>query len=193
MKKTQTDIENSLISLGLAIKPRPEFKHAAKKRILGDYNNTPKYYPKFAGAFLGILLLLVFGGGTVLASQYSLPNSPLYPIKILSEKVAVAVVPKSVKPAVEDSITKRRVYEENLINKETNQVDVVTNKNSDAVKQIPEKVVDETSGEKTQVIQTVIKDAPSEIIQTVTPKDDVVKNAGEILKSDSIKLPTVTK
>jgi len=194
MKKLETDIQNSLIKMGSMVNVRPEFKRAAKLRILGETQSKINYYPKFAGAFFGVLALLVFGGGTVFAAQYSLPGSKLYPVKILSEKVAVAVVPKSIKPAVQNSISERRATEENLVNKKTDQVNNnATNKNSEAVKQLPEKVVEETSSQKTEVIQNVIKDAPTEIIQTVTSKENVIKNAGEVIKSNSIKLPTVTK
>lgn len=58
----------------------------------GNLFSWPKF---FVPAFAAFLLLLVLGGGVVIASQKSLPGEPLYPIKRASENVKAIIEPES--------------------------------------------------------------------------------------------------
>jgi len=65
------------------------------------------WWPRmFVPAMAFVIVLLVLGAGTVVASQKSLPGEPLYPVKRLSEKVGVIV-----KPDFEQQIIVRRTEE----------------------------------------------------------------------------------
>jgi hypothetical protein len=82
-----------------AIQPRPEFKARARYRFrsaLGE-KVAPKHrsffgwVPRWATALAIVLVVLMAGGGTVAAASNSMPDSILYPVKLATENVQLAL------------------------------------------------------------------------------------------------------
>ncbi|MCX6010702.1 MAG: DUF5667 domain-containing protein [Chloroflexi bacterium] len=82
-----------------AIQPRPEFKARARYRFrsaLGE-KAAPKrrsffgWVPRWATALAIVLVVLMAGGGTVAAASNSMPDSILYPVKLATENVQLAL------------------------------------------------------------------------------------------------------
>ena len=86
----------------LAIKPRPEFRDRARYQMQTALREMEEkrqrrfslfsWQPRWATVAITALLVLVLGGGsTVAAAGNSLPDQPLYPVKLATEKVRIAV------------------------------------------------------------------------------------------------------
>jgi len=82
-----------------AIQPRPEFKARASYRFrsaLGE-KAAPKHrsffgwLPQWATALAIVLVVLMVGGATVAAASNSMPDSILYPVKLATENVQLAL------------------------------------------------------------------------------------------------------
>jgi len=83
------------------IKPRPEFRDLARRRFQAAVREVP--WPEKRGLFTLlrpglatvaiIAIVLLAGGGVVAAAGNSLPGSPLYPVKLASESVRLALTP----------------------------------------------------------------------------------------------------
>jgi hypothetical protein len=52
---------------------------------------TAAFVPRWAVAVGAVLLVFVLGGGTVVAADGSMPGSPLYPVKLVTENVRVSL------------------------------------------------------------------------------------------------------
>lgn len=81
-----------------AIEPRPEFKAQAKHQLTSmlqevaaakGRRRAPSFHWQRRWATVATALLLVFalGGGTIFASANSMPNDPLYSVKLASEQL----------------------------------------------------------------------------------------------------------
>ena len=68
--------------------------------------------PRWASAAVAVMLVFVLGGGAVLAADSSMPGSPLYPIKIITENISLKLASSDIEKA-ELSLTfaDRRVEE----------------------------------------------------------------------------------
>lgn len=83
----------------LAIQPRPEFKAEARYQFrLALQKVEPKrrlpflgWQPRWAIAMVALLVLLLAGGGTVVAAGDSMPDGLLYPVKLATEQVRLKV------------------------------------------------------------------------------------------------------
>lgn len=83
----------------LDIKPSAEFKARARYEFRAALAEAaPKrsrfssvWLPRWATTVVLILGLLLAGGGTVAAANYSMPDSPLYPVKIATEQVQLGL------------------------------------------------------------------------------------------------------
>src|SRR3989344_2334034 len=76
-------------------------------KLLGARKKQLFAWPRlFAPAVAFVLILLVLGAGSVVFAQKSLPGDVLYPVKRLSENVAI-----SLNPALEQEIVVRRSQE----------------------------------------------------------------------------------
>ena len=53
------------------------------------------WLPRWATAVAIVLVLLLAGGGTVAAASGSMPDEPLYPVKIASEQAQLALTPST--------------------------------------------------------------------------------------------------
>lgn len=114
-----SDIENILRGLKEEITPPDTFRANARIRIINTVTNPHplrvSWYrrPRVLGYTLGTAIAtVVLSVGTVYAAQTSFPNSTLYPIKVLSEQVALTLSPtESLKTTVASSIISRRIDE----------------------------------------------------------------------------------
>ena len=86
-----------------AITPRADFKARARYEfhaaLHAEISKEPR--PRFAlrrgwmVAFVIVSILLVSGGGTALAASNSMPDSPLYPVKLATERIELALTPSA--------------------------------------------------------------------------------------------------
>lgn len=100
------------------VKPSPEFRARAryqlqtmmaKSRIA---KRAPILVSRWAIAVCSLLLVFVLGGGTVLAADGVTPESPLYPVKLVTENVRVSLTgSEETKAELYVTIAERRVTE----------------------------------------------------------------------------------
>jgi len=84
-----------------AILPRSEFKARARYEFRSALQATatrrrlPLFglRPRWAMALMIIGILLIAGGGTAAAASNSMPDSPLYPVKLATEQVRLTLTP----------------------------------------------------------------------------------------------------
>ncbi|HBL52279.1 MAG: hypothetical protein A3D24_01385 [Candidatus Blackburnbacteria bacterium RIFCSPHIGHO2_02_FULL_39_13] len=127
--------ENILITLkslkGMSeASPSSTFKRNSRARFIERINQeTSLVLPKrsistrWAYSFAFAAILLFFTGSTVFAAQSSLPSDPLYPVKVASEKVALALsspIP-SLKSIIAEELVKRRENEYKELEKNNRQ------------------------------------------------------------------------
>ena len=83
----------------LAIQPRPEFKARVRYQLSSAFQEVkPKrrfsflsWQPRWATAVAAVLILLLGGGSTVAAAGSSMPDDLLYPVKLATEQVQLAL------------------------------------------------------------------------------------------------------
>jgi hypothetical protein len=107
----------------LEITPRPEFKERAKYQILSELRDMEErkqhrfslfgWRPQWATAAIAVLVLLVASSGTVAAAGNSMPDQPLYPVKLATERVRLALIPSG--------LGKAEYYAE-LVDKRVNEI-----------------------------------------------------------------------
>lgn len=83
-----------------AIQPHPEFKARARYQLLSALQSREarrsrffNWRPRWATAIAIVLALLLAGGGTVAAASGSMPDETLYPVKLATEQVQLALTP----------------------------------------------------------------------------------------------------
>lgn len=103
-----------------AISPRPEFKARARYEFRSEVQaaTTKKSLPLFGlrprwvTAAMIISILLLSGGGAALAANDSMPDSPLYPVKLAAEQVQLTLTRSEIgKAEVYIMLADRRVAE----------------------------------------------------------------------------------
>ena len=102
----------------LIIQPRPEFKTKARYQFGSALREVkPKRrlflgWPRWATAVAVVLILLLAGGGTVAAAGNSMPDNPLYPVKLATEQVRLTLTPSNMgKAELYAKLADRRVAE----------------------------------------------------------------------------------
>jgi len=107
-------------SLASAIQPRPEFRARARYDFLSALRATEPgkrraflgWQPAWATAIAAILVLLLAGGGTAAAASGSMPDEPLYPVKLATEQVRLALTPSGLgKAGLSAQLADKRVTE----------------------------------------------------------------------------------
>ena len=84
-----------------AIQPRPEFRARARYQLSSALQSTKSkrpflgWQPRWMTAIAIVLALLLAGGGTVAAAANSMPDEPLYPVKIASEQAQLVLTPST--------------------------------------------------------------------------------------------------
>ena len=119
-----------------AIEPRSEFRARARYQFHSALQTIESKRPFFGWlprwatvVAIALVLLLVGGGGTVAAAAGSMPDEPLYPVKIASEQVRLAFTPSSLgKAELYANLADKRVAEIiHVANKgDARQVELVT-------------------------------------------------------------------
>jgi len=84
-----------------AIQPRPEFREQARYRFqaalreTGEQKKRPLFnrgwQPRWAVTAATALVVLITAGGTVAAASGSMPDNPLYPVKLATEQAQVTL------------------------------------------------------------------------------------------------------
>jgi hypothetical protein len=82
-----------------AIQPRPDFRararyqfnSALKEVAAGKSRSSWGWFPRWATALAVVLVLVLAGGGTVAAAGSSMPDSPLYSVKLATEQVRLTL------------------------------------------------------------------------------------------------------
>jgi len=90
-----------------AVQPSPEFKARARNYVLAALRaREPKrsrpflsLQPQWLTVVAAVLAFLVVGSGTVVAASNSMPDQPLYPVKLATEKVQLAFTPSKISKA----------------------------------------------------------------------------------------------
>jgi hypothetical protein len=78
-----------------AIQPRPDFRARARYQFRSALQETASrksrlswgWFPRWATVVAIVLVLVLAGGGTVFAADSSMPDSPLYSVKLATEQV----------------------------------------------------------------------------------------------------------
>ncbi|UCC90400.1 MAG: hypothetical protein JSW24_04535 [Dehalococcoidia bacterium] len=86
-----------------AILPRSEFKARARYEFrsalrAGATKKRQSLFslrPRWAVALMVVSILLIVGGGTAVAASNSMPNNPLYPVKLAAEQVQLTLTPSN--------------------------------------------------------------------------------------------------
>jgi hypothetical protein len=84
-----------------SVQPRPEFRTAARAQFRAALYAAEKSKPSFFGwlrqpqwaALSATALLIILVTGTAVLSNGSLPDQPLYPVKLITEKIQIALTP----------------------------------------------------------------------------------------------------
>jgi hypothetical protein len=89
----------------LAIKPRPEFRDRARYQMQAALREMAEeqqrrfsffgWQPRWATAVIAVLILVLASGSTVAAASGSMPDEPLYPVKLAAERVQLALTPSA--------------------------------------------------------------------------------------------------
>lgn len=81
------------------IQPRPDFRARARYQLRSELREAATkrgfrffgWHPRWATAIAIVLALVLAGGGTVAAAGNSMPGEPLYPTKLATERVRLAL------------------------------------------------------------------------------------------------------
>ena len=104
----------------IAIQPRAEFKARARYQfrsaLQGGASQKRRpflgWFPRWAAVVTIVLGVLMMGGGTIAVASYSMPNSLLYPVKLATEQVQLALTPSDIgKARLYAKFVDRRVAE----------------------------------------------------------------------------------
>ena len=109
------------------IEPRPEFKARARYLFHSALQETEprrrfsffSWWPSWVTVMAIVLVLVLAGGGTVAAASGSMPDEPLYPVKIASEQTQLIFTLSA--------LSKAELYA-NLVDKRVSEIIYVANK-----------------------------------------------------------------
>ncbi len=86
-----------------AITPRPEFRQragyefqAAIRNLKPEKRGFFRWQVRWVAVVSAVIVILLAGGGTVAASSNSLPDQPLYAVKLATENIRLALTPSAV-------------------------------------------------------------------------------------------------
>ena len=82
-----------------AIQPRPDFRARARYQFQSALKETAAgksragwgWFPRWATVVAIVLVLVLAGGGTVFAAESSMPDSPLYSVKLATEQARLTL------------------------------------------------------------------------------------------------------
>jgi len=125
-----------------AIQPRPDFRararyqfHSALKEAAAGKGRTSwGWFPRWATVMAIVLVLVLGGGGTVVAADGSMPDSLLYSVKLATEQVRLTLTPSQMgKARLCAQLVDRRVTEIAYManNGDSQQVEMLTRRLDD--------------------------------------------------------------
>jgi len=87
-----------------AVQPHPEFKARARYEFrsalqeIAPRKSRPLFgwKPQWATVIITVIVLILAGGGTVAAAGNSMPDEPLYPVKLATEQARLALTPSDI-------------------------------------------------------------------------------------------------
>jgi hypothetical protein len=85
------------------VRPRPEFRQRAAYEFQNAIREMPVkekrgssfIFKPWLAAVIAVAVILLAGGGTVAAATNSLPDSPLYSVKLTTENIRIALTPSA--------------------------------------------------------------------------------------------------
>ncbi len=89
-----------------SIEPAPEMAARVRYRLTsrlqakGERKKSSIWQPRWATVIAGVLLFFLVGSGTVVASSSSMPDSPLYPVKLAAEQVQIKLTRSKIRRAI---------------------------------------------------------------------------------------------
>ncbi len=104
----------------IAIQPRAEFKARARYQFRSELQEVASqrrrpflgWFPRWATVVTIVLGVLMMGGGTIVVASYSMPDNLLYPVKLATEQVQLALTPSDIgKARLHAKFADRRVTE----------------------------------------------------------------------------------
>jgi hypothetical protein len=101
------------------IRPSEDFKARARYEFQAALNEPVRqrrpffdFWPRWANVVSAVLAVFLLGGGTVAAAENSLPDNPLYPVKLTTEQVRLTFTFSDVdKATLYAELTDRRLTE----------------------------------------------------------------------------------
>lgn len=150
-----------------AILPRPEFRARARYEFHSALQEAAsKKRPSLFGlrtrlvtAMVALSIILVSGGGTVVMASSSMPDNPLYPVKLATEEVQLALTPSDIDKAKVCVMQADRRVDEivYLADKgDARQVDVAAERLDECL----ETLVEIASPKEAEAVAVVEKEAP---------------------------------
>ncbi|MFC1933867.1 DUF5667 domain-containing protein [Chloroflexota bacterium] len=99
-------LETALATKGtIAIQPGPEFRDKARYQFYSALRETEhkksrplfswRWQSRWATVVAAVLALLLAGGGTVTAASGSMPDEPLYTVKLITEQARLVLTPST--------------------------------------------------------------------------------------------------
>jgi len=164
-----------------AIKPRPEFRQRAGNEFQAAIRETPphktrnpfRWQVRWVAPVAVVIVLLIAGSGTVAAAGNSLPDSPLYRVKLATEAVQLAFTPSA--------LGKAELYA-NFADKRVEEIIKMAEKgNTEQVEKVTERMDKQliamanltATGEKdTTAANSAVLQAPAAIPQPTTPSTE---------------------
>lgn len=185
----------------LTIEPRSDFRARARYefRAALDTELTPKKafsfrpMPRWATALMVISILLFVGGGTAVVASDSMPDSRLYSVKLVTEKVQLALTPYDMSKAqlCVDQADQRVIEIVYLAGKgDAQQIEAITEDLNERLNMLAALVLPETADDAAQSFTaeaepTATKDeamlapAPTEPLPSPAPSPEEVPPAEE--------------
>ena len=161
------------------IQPRPEFRararyqfrSALKERAAGKSSPSWSWFPRWATVVVIVLGLVMVGSGTVLAADSSMPDSPLYSVKLATEQVRMTLTPSQIgKARLCAELADRRVAEIAYMANEgdAEQVEMLTRRLDDKL----ELLVVLVEGERAASAPAMLTSPPETFAPTEPPTTD---------------------
>lgn len=153
-------LETALTVRGAAdVQPRAEFKAKARYQFGSALEEATSrksrfsfgWLPRWATVVAIVLVLLLAGGGTVAAAAGSMPDSPLYPVKLATEQVQMILTPSQTgKARLCSSFADERVAEIIYMAEkgDAHQVELITKRLDDRLETLVVLVSELEAGEK---------------------------------------------
>ncbi len=170
----------------LEIAPSPEFREKARYQILTELRDIEErkqhrfslfgWQPRWATAAIAVLVLLVASSGTVAAAGNSLPDQTLYPVKLATERVRLALTPSA--------LGKAEYYAE-LVDKRVNEIISMSDKGK--LKQV-EKTTERLNNQLMAMTLLVSTEDVEAVVPAVSP---AVPEAAPVPEEAARKAPAM--